>query len=402
MPNSFIVTPKKQPEMGKKAIKYLTFLLLFFSCSKQTDNEQNVQFLKYYGGSADDKALSIALCSDGGYILTGSLITSNNVKHAYVLKTTSNGERERLTTLFENDTFSTSACRVAIDGSGNYLIVGTMNNLSTARDVLVAKINPDGEVVWTKTFGGSADDEGLCIANLNSGNILVGGYTKSSGNGEKDAWVLELNADGSKVWSKTYGYAGNDVCNHLLETDDCYLLTGYSENLAYTPSRKELFLVKINKSFGGIAASVRYGGEGDRLGIKTIADADKNFYVLINSQLDSLSGFGIVKLNNDFYQKIWEKFSDNTENKVVTDFLLHDNTLVVTGYTNSGSNNNILVNLLDIEGNIKKTWSDAIKSKSNLISYSSAMSNDGFLALSGSLEINSFSKITLLKVDISK
>ena len=60
---------------------------------------------------------------------------------------------------------------------------------------------------WIKTYGGSDDDLANSIQQTSDGGYIVtgAGDTYSFGEGERDAWVLKLNQDGSIDWQKTYG-----------------------------------------------------------------------------------------------------------------------------------------------------------------------------------------------------
>ncbi|MCY2954343.1 MAG: SBBP repeat-containing protein, partial [Planctomycetota bacterium] len=78
-----------------------------------------------------------------------------------------------------------------------------------------AKLSPSGELLWSTYLGGSGDDQGGSIAVDGSGNVLVTGYTSSSGwtssgfdtsfNGGHDAFVAKLSPSGGHLWSTYLG-----------------------------------------------------------------------------------------------------------------------------------------------------------------------------------------------------
>jgi len=99
----------------------------------------------------------------------------------------------------------------ALTDDGAFLIVGTTHHSlgSTTRgDVLVAKLTLAGESVWEKTYGGDATDQAFCVEVTDDEGFLVLAETDSFGAGQRDLYVLKLDASGDLVWSETYGGAG--------------------------------------------------------------------------------------------------------------------------------------------------------------------------------------------------
>lgn len=145
------------------------------------------------GGSAEDRAKSIRQNTDGSYIVAGS--TASN------------------------------------DGnvSGNH----TSDGFTT--DYWVVKIDNGGNLLWQKTFGGTADDEANCvIPTSDNGYFVVGNASSTDGDavgnhGGTDALVLRLDKDGVALagWKKLYGGSGNDRANFVRPlSDGSYIVAG--------------------------------------------------------------------------------------------------------------------------------------------------------------------------------
>ena len=109
-----------------------------------------------------------------------------------------------------------SVADVAVDGSGNvYLasLAGTWRGV----DAMVVKLNPSGDILWSRTFGGSAYDAAAAVAVDGSGNIYVTGVTQStdfdgttgawlsSPRGDMDAFAAKLDASGNLRWASYLG-----------------------------------------------------------------------------------------------------------------------------------------------------------------------------------------------------
>jgi outer membrane protein assembly factor BamB len=82
-------------------------------------------------------------------------------------------------------------------------------------DAVVARFGPDGELVWSKTLGGTGYDEFGAVAAAADGGAIAAGFTASGdgdfgpADGYGDAVVAWFGPDGELVWSKTLG--GTDV-----------------------------------------------------------------------------------------------------------------------------------------------------------------------------------------------
>lgn len=179
----------------------ICFLIALTACKKDdgiiaddtppTSFTGEIDWAKTYGGSGEDDAHSIVETSDGGYVVLGYTLSN--------------------------------------DGD-------ITDKTSTDADVWVFKINQEGTLQWSKTYGGTADDRGSKIINSTDGGHVILGYTRSTdgdisfNNGFYDFWLIKLDASGNLIWEKTYGYSGNDQGQAILQTTDGgYFLTGFMD-----------------------------------------------------------------------------------------------------------------------------------------------------------------------------
>ena len=64
-------------------------------------------------------------------------------------------------------------------------------------DAWVFKLNENGEILWEKTFGGAGDDRVNSILQNSDGDYILVGWTDSKGAGGGDAWIIKLDSDGN-------------------------------------------------------------------------------------------------------------------------------------------------------------------------------------------------------------
>lgn len=126
-------------------------------------------------------------------------------------------------------------------------------------DVWVVRIDADGNRLWDRTFGGAATDRGRAIRELADGGFAVAGATESKGAGEFDAWVLRLDKDGRLLWERHFGGAGTDWASGVVETADGGLAVA-----AYTQPNEQVpftaWIIKLDAE-GNTRWERRFGGE---------------------------------------------------------------------------------------------------------------------------------------------
>lgn len=110
-------------------------------------------------------------------------------------------------------------------------------------DGFTAKVNPAGEVIWLRAYGGRADDEVTGLALLPDDSVLVLGTVVGSidlgggpleGNGDLEAlFVARYSADGAYVWAKRWraeGGPSSAVAPVVAEDGAIYLIAGFNGN----------------------------------------------------------------------------------------------------------------------------------------------------------------------------
>lgn len=145
-------------------------------------------------------------------------------------------------------------------GESNSLLI--CGNTAKSGDIFLLKTNAQGEMVWSKTFGGKDWEECLDMALTRDGGIALAGLTRSKGAGDLDAWLLKTSRDGALLWDKTFGEADMDLANTLSQTEDGgFLLAGASRSFRSGARKSKAFLVKTNS--GGEQQWRDYYGQGN-------------------------------------------------------------------------------------------------------------------------------------------
>ena len=173
-----------------------------------------------YGGEATDWINAIAETSDGNLVVAGHTESIGAGKaDLWVLKLTADGEPLWDRSFGGAETDYASTVTATRDGG---LLIGGMTRSTGAGgfDIRIIKLTADGEVVWQQTFGGEKDDWVRAVLETRDGGHALAGYTMSQGAGLYDVWLLKLDADGSLLWERTFGEAGNEWARALVEMPD--------------------------------------------------------------------------------------------------------------------------------------------------------------------------------------
>ncbi len=151
------------------------------------DDSGNLQWQRSLGGNSVDVAKSIIQTSDGGYVVAG---------------------------------YSTSS-----DGD----VTGNHGN----EDYWVVKLDNSGNIQWQKSLGGSSWDYAYSVIETPDGGFIVAGYSSSTdgdvtGNhGNEDYWIVKLDSNGNFLWDKSFGGSADDLAYSISQSaDGGYFIAG--------------------------------------------------------------------------------------------------------------------------------------------------------------------------------
>jgi len=265
-----------------------------------------LQWNTFYGSSADDFGIGIAVDGSGDvYVTGGSGATWGSPLNAYtggsdifVLKLNSSGVLQ-WNTFYGSSDFD-DGTGIAVDGSGNVYVTGEsyaawgspLNAYAGDRDIFVLKLNSSGALQWNTFYGSSSYDYGVGIAVDGGGNVYVTGESGAtwgsplnSYTGDGDIFVLKLSSSGALQWNTFYGGSGSDDTGVGIAVDGSgnVYVTGESGSTwgsplnAYT-GNADIFVLKLTSS-GVLQWNTFYGSSDDDYGAGIAVDGSGNVYV---------------------------------------------------------------------------------------------------------------------------
>jgi serine-aspartate repeat-containing protein C/D/E len=96
---------------------------------------------------------------------------------------------------------------VLLADDGGFFIVGTTNvafEPVQRSEVYLIRTDANGDVVWETTYGGDRYTSAQGMIQADDGSLLIAGVTTNPA-GDTDAYVINVDQDGTELWSKTYG-----------------------------------------------------------------------------------------------------------------------------------------------------------------------------------------------------
>jgi hypothetical protein len=219
---------------------------------------------------------------------------------------------------------------IALDAAGNVYVTGFISGKADfgpftltpagSRDAFVTKLDPSGNFLWAKNFGGTGSfDLGQSLAVDAAGNMFASGTYQNSikfgtmtltSAGSNDIYVVSLDTSGNVVWAKSMGGTGDDEGFSIaIDGSDNVYTTGIFSGMATfgttmltSAGDTDIFVSKLD-SLGNILWADQFGGPGHDDGVSITTDSAGNIYLtgdfVTNAKFGSINLTGLGK--NDIF-----------------------------------------------------------------------------------------------------
>jgi uncharacterized delta-60 repeat protein len=232
-------------------------------------------------GGLDDVLYGVAIDPNDDIVVTGDTDVMPAASDIWVAKYDPQGT-ELWSRTFDGPTGGDDGGRgVACDAAGNVAVTGFVRVANNDNDIFVAMLDPAGTTLWSRVETGPAafDDRGQGVAFDLANEILVAGYV-SHGGFDRDVWLRKYDDDGDVLWTQTWDNGNNaeDVGYAVtVRPDGLIAVAGMTPIIA---TNQDVFL-GVWSGGGALQWYRRFGGQAvlDDAGLSVAADADSNLVV---------------------------------------------------------------------------------------------------------------------------
>lgn len=250
------------------------------------DSTGNYLWSNHYGGGEADVGRRVLYKQNVGFFIAGYTNSfGNGAYDFYLIKTDEAGNQE-----WEKSYGDFGWERVydaVLTADTGVLMVGETNStLNNNRDMYIVRTDINGDTLWTKQLGTEYEDMLTSIHTLNDSTYYLAGSMYSADSLVTKGCIMKMDDDGTILWTKTYGYKGNTYINdiHLINSE--IVGVGYTDK--YHPTRLYEFYFRLDLD-GNIIRERYSGSSGERKALSVVPFETPNKYYIAYSLADMWS-----------------------------------------------------------------------------------------------------------------
>jgi hypothetical protein len=372
--------------------KSLHFRILFLNCIvvflASVSNSQST-FQKTFGGTENDYAYAVEQTSDNGFILAGYTESfGEGSRDIYLVRTDSQGDMLWSKTIGESA--MDYAWTVAQTDDGGFIVGVHTNSFGAGgHDINLIRTDAQGDIIWSKVYGGTSADGAYSLQTTFDGGFVVAAHTSSFGAGQHDIYLLRIDSDGEVLWTKTYGNSGGDFLRAIDFTPDLGFIM-VAETNSFGAGGTDIFVVRTDAQ-GDTLWTRTYGGAGDDFGYSIRMTNDQAYIIAGRTR-----SFGQFELNallmkiDDHGEVLWAKtYGGEDEDFANSVEPTADGGYIIAGGTRSFATGGICdllcndVYLIKTDENGDTLWTKAFGSLNEELGWTVRETSDGGYAVVG-------------------
>ena len=248
--------------MYKSLLLFITLILFNLS-----DIQSQSRFQKIYIASADDYGNAMCKSNDGGYLIAGSTASYGNGTEILFMKLDSIGNIIWTKTL--GGTGNDQIVRIRQTSDGGYIASGNTSSYGSNMDIIIVKITSTGALEWVRTLDCGLWENGIDIGQTSDGGYIVGcggGLTAS----DQKLAIAKLTSTGAVTWFKRFNWSTATGTGIKQTSDGGYIASGGNST--------DICLVKFDGS-GNIQWTKSYAGSGNEVSYEVVITSDGGYLI---------------------------------------------------------------------------------------------------------------------------
>ncbi len=357
-------------------------------------------FTQTYGGERDERAMSVIQTKSGDYVLAGATSSFGNGK-TDVLVVRVDEQGNELWKKHLGGTHFDWANSITETRAGNFIVAGYSQDEKTkTQNAWVFLLDQSGRGIWSHKYGGEKADEAKTVIQTSDGGFAVAGFSHSYGKGKSDVWLLRLNASGEEIWQKTYGGSEIERAYAIQETDEGdFIMAGFTQS--FGNGKADILVLKVNKNGKGIWKK-NYGGKENEA-VESLAITQDGDIMLAGWSASGSQGEleGIIMRLDKKGNPRWKKSYGQAGNDSFHAIKKIDDGFALVGTTSNTGDDAAQIWLMKIDKEGEMIWQKRSSGEEHDYGYGLALASDRGFVVAGST--NSYSKggsdMLLIKTD---
>jgi hypothetical protein len=225
-------------------------------------------------------------------------------------------------------------CKASALQANGTILIGGESGASTNRQARVACIGDTGNLIWSYEYGGPVRESCNAFLPLDDG-FLFGGETASYGSGQTDFWIVRCSASGETLWTRTFGGSANERCYAMCASADSGIILA-GTTTTFSTGSTQVWMVKMSDS-GDSLWSRSFGGTGTDECYSIAPTADHGFLLAGSTTTYGAGGsdFWIVRTDSSG-NSLWSRTFGGTNTEVCQSIVaLAAGGFALAGYTSS-------------------------------------------------------------------
>lgn len=282
------------------------------------DNNGDLQWELRFGGDGDDEINDVFPNTDSTLLVVGNSNSfGDGSMDVYLAKVSVQGTVIWSTALPDAFGLDNTGTSVIQTQDGGFAILGTAQNPNNdnSLDMYLMKVSGSGNFEWDQYYGGTNLDRGFDLVELNNGDLVLCGATRSFGAGSDDVFYLRTNSQGDVTWEKYWGGLTGDLGKGIVyDGNNTLAISGKSET--ETNPQGNMLLLKVDLD-GEPLNAFAFGGDVRDEESNALISLGKDYFVLAGSNFNlptQSSSLYLVKVD-----PLGNTFSNYIQGKVFVD-----------------------------------------------------------------------------------
>lgn len=300
---------------GSRFLVFAVAILLLVSGSVVATTSLSLIWTDTTGGDGRDSANAVAQAADSTLLVAGTIETGSGAD-AFLERRARNGSVIWQRTYGDDGIESVLDVQALPDGGA--LLLGTRTPPIGDRDAMLWRVDPNGTVRWSQTYGGPGDETAYSIVQTDAGYAFVG-FSAAPGSRGIDAWLVGITESGSTRWEQTFDIGRVAAGYDLLTTDHGLVIAGVTTSGGTVLQGGDGWLAAVNPD-GSLRWSKRLGGAGGQ-SLRGVVESENGFTAAgFTTTGDDVASAWVVRTNGEGTLQ-WNRTYGNSSITVAADIV---------------------------------------------------------------------------------